>query len=250
MNLREEQMWAEIVEASLPNPAELAAAEAELRAIEPVEPLPPAMVDAVVDRATSTAEPEEAPHEAPVYAFSQRKKMLLAAALLLVSVSGIAWAFLNRSWKEEKDALQTLDYAEAVSVATEPNWEPRLRLRAVGIIDEYCGAVAVVLREVAAQTSDIELASAAQLTRRSLADLLKLGPKAPPGRGDVEFRASIESLSDSKLTTEQRLLAIERVRMQASHGLTALLLARRFLDAEAVESFDLLLARLRSEFTN
>jgi hypothetical protein len=246
MNLREEQMWAEIVEASLPNPAELAAAEAELRAIEPVEPLPPAMVDAVVDRATATAEAEETPHEAPVYAFSQRKKMLLAAALLLVSVSGIAWAFMNQAWSAKRLAPHTLDYAKAVQVATEPGLSKRIRMQAILRIDEHCSSIAHALHQLQ-RGADSALREQARKACTELVAVLEAGATETPIPTDPELQQRLTELLDEDRPSSERAKLLEHVVNQARHGLNALMLARQFYALEGLESFDITLRRLAGE---
>jgi hypothetical protein len=245
MNTPEERMWTRVADASRPNAAEMAAAEAELRALDDAEPLPVNLVDSVLERAT-------APQAAPVAVVAgpaprSWRRVLLMAALLLVSVSGIAWFVAERTWKEEHSAPFVLDYRGAVGLATEPGRDEQIRYTGVAILEDYCSEASRALRELSTNSTS-PLAVPAMRVRKELADLLMSGDVSRPSRLSGDFLEVIAAVRNNRLSTEARLAALQQVQRYATAGLTAILLSKPFFTGDHEKNWHLVVQRLRSDY--
>ncbi|MFY9342039.1 MAG: hypothetical protein WAT39_06100 [Planctomycetota bacterium] len=168
------------------------------------------------------------------------------AALLFVSISAAA-AVVLQLVPTQQLAPVTLDYSEAVRLATQPNADDQTRLKAVHVIDEHCGSVAAALRSLEAG-AEAELANTARHVRSALASLLASGPQAVPGSVDPGFRATIAAIVDRSRSIEERVRLLQEVQRQADSGLTALLQLGSFLTGEAKVRYDSMLKRLVRDF--
>jgi hypothetical protein len=244
MNKPEELLWNRVADASRPNAAEMAAAEAELRALDGAEPLPGDLVDSVLERATAPVttlrlvEPSR----------SGWKRMMLLAALLLMSVSGIAWFAITRT-TVEKQVSTTLDYAEAVQLATEPGRQEDARVQAVLKLEAYCGYAADALRRLSTGSNQ-RLAGEAAKIRSDIASLLANGPLSRPSAVDAAFEELIASIENERLPLETRLAILPRLADQLASGVAAFLLAGPLLSANARGNHEIALTHLKRDYSN
>lgn len=254
MNTPEERMWTRVADASRPNAAEMAAAEAELRALDDAEPLPVNLVDSVLERATA---PQAAPVAVAVGPAPRSwRRVLLMAALLFVSVSAIAWRVLDRAWKEgasitpdsKLSVTQDMDYAEAVALATEPDRTPGARMNSINQISEHCHWVADVLG-ILAQGGDSSLATEATRIRKVLASHIASGNPSRPTKVDPSFRDLVSATLEEARSPESRLAALLQVERQAAAGLSALMLAAPFFDGTAKQTYDVFVSELVRAFS-
>lgn len=251
MKTPEEETWDAILDAALPNAADMAAAEAELAELHGAPPLAPAVVQAVVQRTTAAVTARDGTHQAEaaiIPLHRSRRQFWLLAAVLFLSVGGLAWVVLEKAWPEEVLAPYTLDYAEAVRLATEPGRDEQTRLMAIGQIEEHCGGVAQALLHLET-SANTDLANRAREIRNVLANVLNSEPQSQPGAVDPRFRDTIMLIVSDKASDEDRLNSLSTVQNQATSGLTALLLARTLFVGQAKDRHDILIQRLTREFS-
>lgn len=250
MKTPEDQTWEAILDAALPNAADMAAAEAELAELDGAPPLAPAVVQAVVQRTTAVA--AHGGHDqagAPIIPLHRsRRQFWLLAAVLLFAVSGLAWVVLERVWPHESSPRHTLPFWNAVRLATEPGRTETARFRAIGEIDERCGAAALVLRSLE-NSDDRDVANAARRARLDLASQLSSGVTTLQVWGDEDYDALIIEVSRQELSIAQRVQILQDLKRITATGLNALLLAGRFFTGDSRANYSIVLEKLLRDLT-
>ena len=248
MNVQDERMWAEVLEAHTPNAAEMAEAEAELQALGDVAPLPAADVEALVELAVKTPPVvvEGRGVVGRVVRSRRFQKPILQAAAAVLLLMAVAWVARELLWTEGKNSDYTLDYATAVNLATQPDRDDGYYMNALSQIVRNCGEAAKTLQSLANQDAYPTLATKARLVSLELVALLTNGPSAPSRPVD-ERECLVESAAtaaDEQLAVEVREKALDHVNDLAKSGLTAMWLAPLEGD-EAKQHRDNWIARLK-----
>ena len=227
MNVQDERMWAEVLEAHTPDAAEMAEAEAELQALADVAPLPAADVEALVELAVNT--PPVVVEGRGVVGSVMRarrfQKPILQAAAAVLLLMTVAWLAQKLIWEEGKDSDFTLDYATAIKLATQPGRNDGFYRTALGQIAIDCGKAAETLRTLANQDEYPTLREKALKVSGELRELLTKGPSARSRDIDGSPVESATTAEDKRLAVDAREKALDHLLELAKSGLSAMWLA-------------------------
>ncbi len=209
-----------------PTAAEMAAAEAELQAIGSVEPLPEATIEQLLRgpfAATAVARPRP-----PI------ARMVALAAILLLAISGIAWAGMRVVWPVQQNSVTTLPLADAIVLATEPNRDDSARRAAIVVMFEraFHGADAIV---AALKDADPDVAATARSVQRELLQRLQQSPTTPPVPLETDVVVLAAQAQDRTSEPAARAKALGGIRELITNCIDAAIIAR--FDTADGESF-------------
>jgi len=211
-----DQFWNSVLAAEVPSVDEMARAEANLRALDPAPNLPQERIDAMVQaavRATETGVP--APRR------SRHTRRVVAAAAVLVLSMSLAFVGYKVLWREGTHALRTLDYAEAIAVAAEPNQTEDDKLQALFIIDENCGYALSKIRTLCQADVAAPLREQARQIRDQLLMLLTKASEDAPQAADVSLLSVTKVAVDESLPIEERQRALTHLGYLCVQGMRA-----------------------------
>lgn len=228
----------------MPDPTrdEIAAEERALQALGSPDALPRSTIDRLVAHALAApAQPL-----APVHA--HRFRHWLVAVLLVGAFVSVAFVGARIVWPERRLAPLTMDYVEAIDVATNPAYEEASHLHAIIRLDEECAFASSFLRRLAT-ASDPDLAAAAHRVRASAATLFSKPPVEAPGALDGGLVECVTVFDEPGRSPAERMDALGRLEKRLCVGLTAILVARdhALQDAALKARVALMVSRLQAE---
>lgn len=191
----------------------LALEEAKLQALGPSAPLPPAQVDALVARATKPAG-------------CLKRRLLLLAALVAIALPPIAWVGAKIVWPERRLAPLTMNYAEAVEVATNPEYDASGHEGAVGMVASGIAYAARALQAVSMADEDEVIRTTAQAVRAELRDAVTTTPLREPRKVEGDIVAIVATVTNRALPSESRLAAMRELSQMMHSGAMAMRAAR------------------------
>jgi hypothetical protein len=192
----------------------MAAAEAELLAIDRASSLPADLVERLMARATTVP-------AIPLVARRGTGRALGLAALLLLALSGIAWAGMHVVWPVQQNSRFTLNFANAVLLATEPGRDEGARTSALGLLDEHCGYALQTLKTLT-QDSEPLLAKRARSLRTRLRDVMQREPNGPPDPTSLDVIQKARVANDPSATVDARTAAMDDLATITQAGIVAI----------------------------
>jgi len=191
----------------------LALEESKLQALGPAEPLPRQQVDALVARATKPAK-------------CPRRRLLLLAGVLALALSPLGWIGARIVWPERRLAPLTMTYAEAVEVATNPDYNASGHESAVGVVASAIAYAARALQAVSMADEDEAIRTTAQAVRAEVRDAVTEAPLREPRKFEGDIVAIVATVTNRALPSESRLAAMRELSQMMHSGAMAMRAAR------------------------
>jgi hypothetical protein len=199
---------------TMPSRAEMAAAEAELQAIGRAGSLPADLVERLMARATTVP-------AVPQVARRGTRRVLGLAALVLLAISGIAWAGMNVIWPEQQNSRLTLSFANAVLLATEPGRNEGARTSALSLLDEHCGYALHTLKTLT-QDAELPVADRARTLRARLREVMQRASDSPPDPAGLDVVERARVANDPSQTVDARTAAMDDLATITQAGIVAI----------------------------
>jgi len=229
MSVNDDEFWDwlrdEVAQANTPQADELAAAEALLQEIERegAEPLGADRIDEMVANATGEPPRDEDAPPAPVHRFAPARRMLAAAAAVLVApkflVAATAVTAIAVTAMLLQHTTQSLPFRDAVSMMLDDEYEESDRMLAQGrVFFDVIETMTLVqqLREAGA------MAGPAQTSLARMRDALDDDSPFLPSSSDEPLAVLRERAASSAFSAAAQQDAIEALTDQAVYGISAL----------------------------